>query len=122
MRSIQVIHLQPQALAVVAVELAGERVVAAVVLAVAAVVLAAVVVGAVLAASPVSGAADALKVSKTNPRFDHRYIIYSSLCQCLIFDSDRYHQTTVVLLGCEVENRSIRLNGLEFESRYELKI
>ena len=26
------------------------------------------------------------------------------------------------MIGCEVENRSIRRNGLEFESKYELQI
>ena len=62
------------------------------------------------------------KISKTNPRFYNRYIIYSSVYQCLIFDRDRYHLTRVVLIGCEVENRSIRRNGLEFESKYELQI
>ena len=62
------------------------------------------------------------KISKTNPLHDKFYIIYSSVYSCLIFDSDRYGLTTVVLIGFEVESSIIRLNGLEFESKYELQI
>ena len=62
------------------------------------------------------------KILKTNPLRDKFYIIYLSVYPCLIFDSDRYGLTTVVLIGFEVENSIIRLNGLEFECKYELQI
>ena len=52
------------------------------------------------------------KISKTNPLLEKFYIIYSSVYPCLIFDSDRYGLTTVVLIGFEVETASSDLMAL----------